>query len=129
MIETRRLQRAFADGLIAEEVSDLWEPWMLHADQAIDDEQLLEIVQEALSQRCRKSKTRCRRPLATAEVALRLMLLKHVRNWSYADLQREVRANLVLSPIHAYWRREGSRRQDHGRPRPAVGAGGDPQGA
>jgi IS5 family transposase len=95
MILHRRLQRAFADGLIAEEVSDLWEPWMLHADRAIDDEQLLDIVQEALSRRCRKSKTRGRRPLATAEVALRLMLLKHVRNWSYADLQREVRANLV----------------------------------
>ncbi|SPJ17055.1 transposase [Burkholderiales bacterium] len=30
-----------------------------------------------------------------AEVVLRLLLLKHVRNWSYAVLEREVRANLV----------------------------------
>ena len=30
-----------------------------------------------------------------AEVALRLLLLKHMRNWSYDTLEREVRANLV----------------------------------
>ena len=30
-----------------------------------------------------------------AEVVLRLLLLKHVRNWSYQVLEREVRANLV----------------------------------
>ena len=29
------------------------------------------------------------------EVVLRLLLLKHIRNWSYAILEREVRANLV----------------------------------
>ena len=28
MIATRRLQRNFADGFIAEAVGDLWEPWM-----------------------------------------------------------------------------------------------------
>jgi IS5 family transposase len=30
-----------------------------------------------------------------AEVALRLLILRHVRNWSYDELEREVRANLV----------------------------------
>src|ERR1700730_2385252 len=30
-----------------------------------------------------------------AEVALRLLILKHVRNWSYDTLEREGRANLV----------------------------------
>ena len=30
-----------------------------------------------------------------AEVVLRLPLLKHIRNWSYETLEREVRANLV----------------------------------
>src|SRR3954453_24024934 len=29
------------------------------------------------------------------QVVLRLLILKHVRNWSYQDLEREVRANLV----------------------------------
>ena len=41
MIATRRLQRSFADGLIHEAVDDLWEPWMRHADQALEDEALL----------------------------------------------------------------------------------------
>lgn len=94
MIQYRRSQRSFADGLIAEEVTDLWEPWMRHADEAIDDDQLLEIVHAALSQRCKKSKTRGR-PAASAEVILRLLLLKHMRDWSYEELAREVRANLV----------------------------------
>jgi IS5 family transposase len=30
-----------------------------------------------------------------AEVLLRVLLLKHIRNWSYDVLEREVRANLV----------------------------------
>jgi hypothetical protein len=41
LIAARRLQRSFADGLIAEEVQDLWEPWMRHADEAMNDDQLL----------------------------------------------------------------------------------------
>lgn len=94
MIEHRRQQRTFADGFIVEEVSDLWEPWMRHADEVLQDEELLNLVQQELSKRLRKSKTRGR-PATTAEVALRLLLLKHIRNWSYAVLAREVRANLV----------------------------------
>ena len=35
MIETRRAQRSFGDGLITEEVKDLHEAWMKHADQSL----------------------------------------------------------------------------------------------
>ena len=94
MIAARRLQRSFADGLIAEAVEDLWEPWMRYADKALEDEALLRIIQQALAKRYKKSKTRGR-PATSAEVVLRMMLLKHVRDWSYEDLTREVRANLV----------------------------------
>ena len=94
MIAARRLQCSFADGFIAGEVTDLWEPWMRHADEALNDDQLLEIIQEELNKRCKKSKTRGR-PSTTAEVVLRMLLLKHMRGWSYADVTREVRANLV----------------------------------
>src|ERR1700692_2526703 len=94
VIVARRLQRSFADGFIAEAVTDLWEPWMRHAGEALHDDQLLEIIQEELSKRCKKSKTRGR-PSTTAEVVLRMLLLKHMRGWSYADVTREVRANLV----------------------------------
>ena len=94
MIVARRLQRSFADGFISEEVADLWEPWMRHADDAFNDDQLLEIVQQELSKRFQKSKTRGR-PGTPAEVVLRMLLLKHIRGWSYEDVSREVRANLV----------------------------------
>ena len=94
MLETRRGQTTFADGLIAEEVSDLWEPWMRHSDAVLEDEQLVEIVCQALSKRCKKSKTRGRKG-TPAEVVLRLLALKHMFNWSYDELHREVRANLV----------------------------------
>jgi len=88
------LQLSFADGFISEQVDDLWEPWMRHADQALSDDRLLEIMQDAWSKLCRKSKTRGR-PGTPAEVILRLLLLKHIRDWSYEELVREVRANLV----------------------------------
>src|SRR6202043_426210 len=40
--------------------------------------------------------SRCRgRRGAPADVVLRLLTLKHIRNWSYEELEREVRANLV----------------------------------
>lgn len=94
MIAARRLQRSFADGLIMEEVKDLWEPWMRHADEALNDDGLLDIIQQELSKRCKKSKTRGR-PSTPAEVVLRMLLLKHMRGWSYEDVSREVRANLV----------------------------------
>ena len=94
MIATRRLQRKFADGFIAETVEDLWEPWMRHADRALEDDALLLVVQQELAKRCKKSKTRGRKA-TPAEVVLRMLLLKHVRDWSYETLSREVRANLV----------------------------------
>lgn len=94
MIEARRAQLGFADGLIADEVTDLWEDWMRHADPVLDDEQLLTTVHEALAKRRPNSRTRGR--LGTpAEVVLRLLLLRHIRNWSYEVVEREVRANLV----------------------------------
>ena len=72
----------------------MWEDWLRPADQVLDDEQLLCTVYEALAKRCPKSRTRGR--LGTpGEVVLRLLLLKHIRNWSYEVLEREVRANLV----------------------------------
>jgi IS5 family transposase len=94
MIATRQLQRHFADGFIAEAVADLWEPWMRHADAALEDDTLLLIVQQELAKRCKKSKTRGRKA-TSADVVLRMLLLKHVRDWSFEVLTREVRANLV----------------------------------
>jgi transposase, IS5 family len=94
VIEMRRRQLNFGDGLIAGEVSDLREDWMRHADQVLADEEIVSAVYEALAQRHPKSRSRGRRGVP-AETVLRLLILKHVRNWSYGALEREVRANLV----------------------------------
>jgi IS5 family transposase len=90
----RRAQLRFGDGLIATEVSDLREDWMKHADRVLDDEGIVAAVYEALGRRHPKSRSRGRLG-APAEMVLRLLILKHVRNWSCAVLEREVRANLV----------------------------------
>ena len=94
MIEVRRVQLSFGDGLIAEEVSDLREDWMEHADQVLADDEIVAAVYDALAKRHPKSRSRGRLG-APAEVVLRLLVLKHIRNLSYAALEREVRANLV----------------------------------
>src|SRR6202047_4202906 len=94
MIEMRRAQRSFGAGLIAEEVADLCEDWITHADQLLDDEQIVTSVYEGLAQRHPQSRRRGRLG-APAEMVLRLLILKHARNWSYGVLEREVRANLV----------------------------------
>jgi transposase, IS5 family len=71
MIAMRRRQLSFADGLIAEEVSDLRDSWMEHADCVLADEAIVLAVYEALAKRHPKS--RCRGRHGTpAEVVLRL---------------------------------------------------------
>ncbi len=94
MIDARRLQRTFGDGFVAETVADLQEAWMRHADVILNDDALVLAVYLALGARHPQSRTRGRRG-APAEMVLRLLVLKHVRNWSYATLEREVRGNLI----------------------------------
>jgi hypothetical protein len=94
MIDPRRAQLSFGDKLIAEEVDGLYEEWMVHADAVLADEAIVMAAYEALAKRHRLSRTRGRRG-CSAEVVVRLLVLKHARNWSYAVLEREVRANLI----------------------------------
>jgi len=94
VITLRSSQPRFADGFIQEAVGNLWEPWMRHADQILDDEKLLNLVYEALVRRHPKSRTRGRLG-APAEIVLRMLLLKHIRNWSFDVVEREVRPNLL----------------------------------
>ena len=94
MIELCRRQLDFGDGLIAEEVADLWEDWMRHVDIVLEDPVLLDLAYEALACRWKNSRTRGRKG-TPVDVVVRLLVLKHMRNWSYGVLEREVRANLV----------------------------------
>ena len=94
MIERKYHQRQLGEGFIHDSIDDCWEPWMKIADEILDDEELIEPVYEALRRRRPKSGTRGRKG-TPAEVALRMLALKHMRNWSFDTLEREVRANLV----------------------------------
>ena len=94
MIKLRHKQLSLWAGILKEEIEDLWEPWMREVDQLSQDEALVERVYEAQGERHPHSRTRGRTQ-TPAEVVLRLLILKHVRNWSYETLEREVRANLV----------------------------------
>ena len=64
------------------------------ADEILDDEELIDLVYEALRRRRPQSATRGRKG-TPAEVALRTLVLKHMRNWSFEIIEREVRAKLV----------------------------------
>jgi transposase-like protein DUF772 len=94
VIERKYQQRQLGEGFIRDSIDDCWEPWMKIADEILDDEELIEPVYEALRRRRPKSATRGRKG-TPAEVALRMLSLKHMRNWSFETLEREVRANLV----------------------------------
>jgi transposase, IS5 family len=94
MVELRLHQRLVWEGWFPDQAQGWWEEWMRQADQVLDDAELLELVYEAQGKR--RPKSRCHgRKQTPAEVVLRLAVLKHVRNWSFAATEREVRANVV----------------------------------
>ena len=94
MVSRRYRQRSLAEMWFRESADDCWEAWMRQADTLLDDPELVEKVYDALARRWPRSLERGRSG-TPADVVLRLLLLKHVRNWSYRILEREVRANLV----------------------------------
>jgi len=61
VIEMRRAQRSFGDGLISEEVKDLREGWMNHADRVLDEEAIVAAIYDALGNRWPKRRSRGRR--------------------------------------------------------------------
>jgi hypothetical protein len=94
MIRLRHQQPSLWETFFAEEVAELWEPWMRAVDEVLEDDELLDAVYDAQGQRHAQSRSRGRHQ-TPAEVVLRMLILKHVRNWSYETLEREVRANVV----------------------------------
>jgi transposase, IS5 family len=94
MTRRKQSQRMLWEGVVNEGVRALWEPWMVEADKLLEDEELIDLVYEAQGERHKHSPTRGRSQ-TPAEMALRLLLLKHVRNWSFDTLEREVKMNLA----------------------------------
>jgi IS5 family transposase len=94
MVELRHHQRLVWEGWFPEQAAAWWDEWMRRVDQVLDDDELLEAVYQAQGKR--RPKSRCRgRKQTPAEVVLRLAVLKHVRNWTFEETEREVRANVV----------------------------------
>jgi IS5 family transposase len=94
VIERKYGQHHLGEIFLRDSIDDCWEPWMKKADEILDDEELIDTVYEALRRRRPKSATRGRKG-TPAEVATRMLMLKHMRNWSFDILEREVRANMV----------------------------------
>jgi IS5 family transposase len=72
----------------------LWDPVLRTIDEILDDEQIVEIIADALARRRPRSR-RFGRPGTPAEVVLRLLVLKHLQDWSFDDCEREVRGSLL----------------------------------
>jgi IS5 family transposase len=94
MTRRKQGQRMLWEGVVDLDVQALWEPWMIEADRLLEDEDLIDVVYQAQGERHAHSATRGRAQTA-AETVLRLLLLKHVRSWSFDTLEREVTLNLA----------------------------------
>jgi IS5 family transposase len=69
---------------------DLLEP----VDQLLDDPQLIELVRDCLASRSPGS-TRTGRTGMAPDRLLRCCVLKHLKGWSFRELERELRCNLI----------------------------------
>ncbi len=76
------------------DAADLWDPTLRGIDEVLDDEDLVDPAAEAMARRRPGSRT-CGRPSTPAEVALRMLVLKHLYAWSFDECEREVRGSLV----------------------------------
>jgi IS5 family transposase len=93
MVRRRQRERSLFEVLLPDG-HKLWPEWLRRIDTLLEDEAVIETVAEAMEARWPQSRRRGR--LGTpAEVVLRMLILKHLFDWSYDDLEHEVRANLV----------------------------------
>jgi IS5 family transposase len=93
MVQRRQRERSLFEVLLPDG-HKLWPDWLRKIDTLLEDDAVIEVVAQALERRWPQSRRRGR--LGTpAEVVIRLLILKHLFDWSYDDLEREVRANLV----------------------------------
>jgi transposase, IS5 family len=93
MVQRRQRERSLFEVLLPDG-HKLWPDWLRKIDTLLEDEAVIEVVAQALEARWPQSRRRGR--LGTpVEVVIRMLMLKHLFDWSYDDLEREVRANLV----------------------------------
>src|ERR1700746_3034840 len=93
MVQRRQRERSLFEVLLPDG-HKLWPDWLRKIDTLLEDEAVIDIVAQALEARWPQSRRRGR-PGTPAEVVIRMLILKHLFDWSYDDMEREVRANLV----------------------------------
>ena len=93
MVQRRQRERSLFEVLLPDG-HKLWPDWLRRIDTLLEDEAVIEVVAQSLEARWPQSRRRGR-PGTPAEVVIRMLILKHLFDWSYDDLEREVRANLV----------------------------------
>src|SRR6202163_4944931 len=93
MVQRRQRERSLFEVLLPDG-HKLWPDGLRKIDTLLEDEAVIEVVAQGLEARWPQSRRRGR--LGTpAEVVVRMLILKHLFDWSYDDLEHEVRANLV----------------------------------
>lgn len=93
MVQRRQRERSLFEVLLPDG-HKLWPDWLRRIDTLLEDDAVIEVVAQALEARWPQSRRRGR-PGTPAEVVIRMLILKHLFDWSYDDLEQEVRANLV----------------------------------
>jgi IS5 family transposase len=97
MVRRAFVQRSLVEVLLPDG-DKLWDPALRAIDAVLTDDGLVDQVVEALGRRHRQSRRRGR--LGTpAEVVLRMLVLKHLFDWSFDECEREVRGSLVYRPF------------------------------
>jgi hypothetical protein len=89
-----KLSEVVLFGLVLPEPERLMEPLLREVDKALEDEEIVSAVTAVLRRRWRQSAGRGRAG-TPSEVVLRMLALKHLRDWSYDELEREVTGSLV----------------------------------
>src|SRR5919106_5508734 len=93
MVQRRQRERSLFEVLLPDG-HKLWPDWLRRIDTVLEDDAVIEVVAQALEGRWPQSRRRGR-PGTPADVVIRMLILKHLFDWSYDDLEHEVRANLV----------------------------------
>jgi IS5 family transposase len=93
MVRRAYRQRSLIEVLLPD-ADKLWDSTLRQIDALLDDDVLVDRVAEALAQRHPQSQRRGR--LGTpATVVLRMLVLKHLHDWTLDECEREVRGSLV----------------------------------
>jgi len=76
-----------------------FEPELAALDRPLEDDELFRLVREDLARRCSRTAT-TGRPSTPVEVVLRLLVVKHLYQWSYEETERFVADRLVLRQFY-----------------------------